>query len=204
MPTMARTRSDDLLLGEWACLGILVQGRAHGYDVSLRLAPGGAIGRAWTLSRPLTYRALDQLTQRGLIEPVGEERGLAGGNRTILAPTAQGRARLRRWLRQPVEHLRDVRGELLVKLILCDQLGTDPRPLLEAQRTLFAPIAAGLARPGRRSRATAVDPVDPVEAWRDESSRAVVRFLDRLLASSDRATPPAPTPRAGPRRSAMR
>ena len=185
---MARTRSDDLLLGEWACLGILVHGRAHGYDVSLRLAPGGAIGRAWTLSRPLTYRALDQLTQRGLVEPVGEERGRAGGNRTILAPTAQGRARLRRWLRQPVEHLRDVRSELLVKLILCELLRcrspTAPRGPAHALRRRSL---AALARPGRRSRATAVDPSIPSTCGGDESSRAVLRFLDRLLAR--RTTP---------------
>ncbi|MET0458404.1 MAG: PadR family transcriptional regulator [Ilumatobacteraceae bacterium] len=174
---MARSRTDDLLLGEWACLAILVHGRAHGYDVSLQLAKGSSIGRVWTLSRPLTYRSLDQLTQRGLITPVREERGRAGGNRTILAPTTQGRARLRRWLRQPVEHLRDVRSELLVKLILCELVGADSRPLLEAQRALFAPMAAGL------TTSPAETVVDPVAAWRDESSRAVLRFLDRMLAS---------------------
>ncbi|MET0579816.1 MAG: PadR family transcriptional regulator, partial [Ilumatobacteraceae bacterium] len=139
------------------------------------------IGRVWTLSRPLTYRSLDQLTQRGLIAPVREERGLAGGNRTILAPTPQGRARLRRWLRQPVDHLRDVRSELLVKLILCDLVGADTRPLLEAQRALFAPMAAALTASAEETT------VDPVAAWRDESSRAVLRFLDRMLAA-----PPAP------------
>ena len=70
---VARLRTDDLLLGEWACLAILVHGRAHGYDVSLQLAKGSSIGRVWTLSRPLTYRSLDQLTQRGLIAPVRED-----------------------------------------------------------------------------------------------------------------------------------
>jgi DNA-binding PadR family transcriptional regulator len=179
---MARLGTDDLLLGEWACLAILVRGRAHGYDVSLQLAKDSSIGRVWTLSRPLTYRSLDQLTQRGLIAPIREERGLAGGNRTILAPTSKGRARLRRWLRQPVEHLRDVRSELLVKLLLCDLVGADTRPLLEAQRDRFAPMAAALAAPPTQAV------VDPVTAWRDESSRAVLRFLDRMLATTP-ATP---------------
>src|SRR5262245_12243769 len=95
---MARVRTDVLLLGEWACLGILADRPSHGYDVSLRLAPGGDVGRVWSLSRSLTYRALDQLAERGLVQSVAEERGRAGGNRTILAPTRQGRARLRRWL----------------------------------------------------------------------------------------------------------
>src|SRR5262245_46594456 len=175
---MARTRNDRLLLGEWACLGLLAQGPARGYDLSVRLAPGGDVGRVWSLSRPLTYRALDQLTQRDLVEAVGEEPGKAGGPRTIFRPTRRGRAVLRAWLRQPVSHLRDVRGELLLKLVLCDTLGIDQRPLLEAQRAAFAPMVQSLAAAARRGAAS-----DPVAVWRLESSRAVLRFLDRLLAS---------------------
>src|SRR5262245_54123542 len=95
---MARVRTDELLLGEWASLGVLMKRPAHGYDVASRLSPTGDVGRVWSLSRSLTYRALDQLTQRGLVKPVGEERGKAGGNRTILALTRQGRTRLRAWL----------------------------------------------------------------------------------------------------------
>jgi len=176
---MARTRTDKLLLGEWACLGLLVKGPAHGYDLSLRLAPSGDIGRVWSLSRSLTYRALDQLRQRELIEAIGEQPGKAGGPRTILRPTRRGRALLRAWLERPVPHLRDVRGELLLKLVLCEAVGVDSRPLLATQRAEFAPmvqslVAAGRGRPGRS---------DPVAVWRVESSRAVLRFLDRLLAS---------------------
>ncbi|MCA1481915.1 PadR family transcriptional regulator, partial [Bradyrhizobium sp. NBAIM08] len=115
------------------------------YDVAARLGPAGDIGRVWTLSRPLTYRALDQLVQRGLAEVAGEERGTAGGNRTILRTTRTGRSMLRRWLTQPVQHLRDVRGELMVKLLLCDVNGVDTAPLLRAQRVAFEPVAERLA-----------------------------------------------------------
>ena len=175
---MARPRTrpqDALLLGEWACLGVLARGPAHGYDVAAHLSAAGDVGRVWSLSRPLTYRALDQLQQRELITAVGEERGKAGGNRTILAPTRRGQAALRRWLGQPVAHLRDVRDELLLKLVLCDIAGVDPRPLLTAQRAHFEPMVQSLAAARRRS------PGDPVEAWRYDSSRAVLRFLDRML-----------------------
>ncbi len=172
---MVRLRADDLLLGEWACLGILSQQRAHGYDVALRLAPDGDVGRVWSLSRPLTYRSLDQLVRRSLIVAVGEEPGLAGGKRTILAPTKKGRVMLRRWLGEPVEHLRDVRTELLLKLVLCDVLGVDTEGLIGAQKKQFEPIAVNLKRSAR-----AAVLADPVEVWRDESSRAVLRFLDRL------------------------
>jgi DNA-binding PadR family transcriptional regulator len=175
---MVRSRTDELLLGEWACLGVLAQTPAHGYDVSLRLAPTGDIGRVWSLSRPLTYRALDQLTQRGLVETIAHEKGIAGGDRTILAPTKRGRALYRRWLREPVPHFRDVRSALLVKLVLCEVAKSDPRPLLDAQRTLFTPMVAALKAAGGPRRPNA----DPVEIWRYESSRAALLFLDRLIA----------------------
>ena len=82
---------------------------------------------------------------------------------------------LRRWLVEPVEHLRDVRAELLLKLVFCDLLGVDPKELIAAQKKQFEPIAVNL-----RLRARSAPLADPVEVWRDESSRAVLRFLDRL------------------------
>jgi PadR family transcriptional regulator AphA len=165
--------SEGLLLGEWACLGILAQAPAHGFAVSKRLAPDGDVGRVWSLSRALTYRALDQLLAGGQIRTVGEEPGTAGGTRTVLAPTRSGRAELGRWLRTPTAHLRDVRSELLLKLVLAEQLGVDVHDMLRAQREQVLSIAA--AREG-------ADPHDVVALWRHESAEAVLRFLDALLA----------------------
>lgn len=173
---MVRTRADELLLGEWACLALLAERPAHGYDVAVRLAPTGDIGRVWSLSRPLTYRALDQLAQRELISPIAEARGKAGGNKTILAPTTAGKRLVRRWLTLPVPHFRDVRDELLLKLVLCDVLRVDPTKLLTAQRAMFAPMVDALAAVGGKRGAA-----DPVAVWRYESSRAALRFLDRMI-----------------------
>jgi DNA-binding PadR family transcriptional regulator len=180
---VVRTRTDELLLGEWACLALLTQGPAHGYDIATRLAPAGDIGRVWSLSRPLTYRAIDQLTQRGLIVPVAEEKGKAGGNRTILSATPQGRRLVRRWLEQPVPHFRAVRDELLLKLVLLHALGTDPLKLLQSQRALFEPMVDALAAAGGRSKAAS----DPVAVWRYESSRSALRFIDRMIAADRHA-----------------
>jgi PadR family transcriptional regulator AphA len=173
---MPRTRTDDLLLGEWASLAVLAEKPAHGYDVALRLAPSGEVGRVWSLSRALTYRALDQLEQRSLIATVGEERGKAGGTRTVLAATRRGRALVRRWLAEPVPHFRDVRGELLLKLVLSERAGIDTVRLLEDQRAVFAPMVTALAARGGRGGGT-----DAVAVWRYESSRAALRFIDRML-----------------------
>jgi len=171
---MARTSEQQLLLGEWACLGILYPGPLHGFAIAARLKPGGDIGRVWSLSRALTYRALDQLTIRGYVEPIGEEQGIAGGNRTILAATRTGRAQLRKWLATPVAHLRDLRSELLLKLIIADVCAIDVSEMLAAQRVHIADMAQAI------SSQTDEHPGDVVALWRSESSNAALRFLDRL------------------------
>lgn len=180
-PAATRGRSGGTapLLGEWACLGILHAAPAHGFAVAAQLTPSGEVGRVWSLSRPLTYRALDLLGQRGWIEPVGEEPGIAGGNRTILRPTRAGRAALRAWLRTPVPHLRDLRSELLLKLVVAQRCGIDVRDLLVAQRALVERLAAALPLPAAGG---ATHPVDVVALWRHETALAALRALDHLLA----------------------
>ncbi len=170
-----RGGDDELLLNEWACLGMLGERETHGFALASRLTPKGDVGRVWSLSRPLTYRALDQLQTRGLVEAVGTEPGRAGGPRTILAITGPGRAALHRWLAEPVDHLRDVRAELLLKLVLAGLNEVDVRPLVVAQRAAFQPTLDALA----------AEPLDddPVMRWRRESALAVARFLEGLAAT---------------------
>jgi PadR family transcriptional regulator AphA len=177
MNTVGRPLPDPLL-GEWACLGILCGQPSHGWAIVTRLKPDGDIGRVWHLSRPLTYRALDQLARRGWIAPVGEEPGTAGPNRTILAVTRTGRARFRAWICTPVEHLRDLRGELLLKLVFAELLGIDMTAMLEAQATLIERQAAALAE------AHAAGDDDVVTLWRIEATDAARRFVDRILPDS--------------------
>jgi len=161
------------LLGEWASLGILCTSPMHGWAVSVRLRPDGDVGRIWHLSRPLTYRSLDQLTRRGWIRPVGHDPGDAGPNRTILDATPSGRARLQQWVGEPVHHLRDLRSELLLKLVFADLHGIEIAALLEAQREIVDQHAAAIA-----AQATADD--DVVTLWRLETARAARRFIDRV------------------------
>ena len=75
--------------------------------------------------------------------------------------------------RHPVEHLRDVRTELLVKLHLRRRAGLDDQALLAVQRQLFEPAIDTLT-------STHADD-DLVDLWRRESARAVRRFLDQAL-----------------------
>lgn len=174
MVGVVRTSEQQLLLGEWACLGILYPAPTHGFAIAARLKPSGDVGRVWSLSRALTYRSLEQLTIRGYVQPIGEEPGIAGGNRTILAATRMGRAQLRRWLARPVVHLRDLRSELLLKLIIADLCNIDITRMLEAQRAHITDMAEAI------SAQIDQEPGDVVTLWRRESSHAALRFLDRL------------------------
>jgi len=154
-------------LTEWAVLGLLAEEPAHGFALARLLARGGEVGRVWAATRPLTYRAIDQLAADGLIEPVRTEPG-AGPPRTVHRPTAAGRRALRRWLAQPVAHPREVRAELLVKLLLLERAGQPTAPLLLAQRDAFA----DLLEPARQPPAH-----DSVSRWRAEQAAAIDRFL---------------------------
>ena len=173
---VTRTTDDDLLLGEWACLGILCSAPAHGFAIAARLKPSGDVGRVWSLSRPLTYRGIEQLTARDFVRVVGEEPGLAGGNRTILTATRAGRAQLRTWLATPVAHLRDLRSALLLKLVIAEICDIDITSMLQAQRTVIEDLAAVLA-----ARIDGANGPDVVALWRIESSQAALRFLDRIV-----------------------
>ncbi|MBI4883278.1 MAG: PadR family transcriptional regulator, partial [Actinobacteria bacterium] len=157
----------DLGLGEWACLGLVYPAPTHGFAVAARLKPDADFGRVWSLSRPLTYRALDQLTARGYVCAIGEEPGIAGGSRTILAATRTGRAQLRRWLQTPVLHLRDVRTELVLKLLLAEFCSVDVRQMLQRQHLQIRQFADAIA-----ARCADEDPADLVALWRMESSQA--------------------------------
>jgi DNA-binding PadR family transcriptional regulator len=172
---VARAReADELLLGEWACLAGVAQQPSHGFALAARLAPTGDLGRVWSLSRPLTYRSVEVLAQRGLVEVIGEERGRNGLPRTVYGATEAGREALARWLDEPVVHVRDAPTELLMKLVVLDQMGFDRQQLVDRQLAVLDPLVAPLTAPADDEHA------DPVRVWREESALATVRFLDRL------------------------
>jgi DNA-binding PadR family transcriptional regulator len=164
----AQVTERDRSLTEWVVLGLLAEGPAHGFALARLLAPGGEVGRVWSASRPLTYRAIDQLAGDGLIEPSRTEPG-HGPQRTVHEVTAAGRHELDAWLRSPVARFRDVRAVLLVKLLLLERSGRSTRRLLTAQRKTFAPLLADV-------RAQPV--TDSVTRWRRTQAEAIASFLE--------------------------
>jgi PadR family transcriptional regulator AphA len=169
---VSRSARAELSLTEWAVLGVVAEGPTHGWPVVQELAPDGAIGRVWTVSRPLVYRALATLTTAGLIEECGEVEGARGPRRTIVRATRSGRTALRQWLDEPVDHVREVRSALLVKLALRERAGRDSAVLIDRQLDRLEPVFAAVTRrrPGR-----GFDGV--LGSWRRAQELGVLRFL---------------------------
>jgi len=170
-------------LPEWLVLGILSQRPAHGFAVAQLTAANGPFGRVWQIPKAVVYRAIGRLLDARLIVPEGTEPGF-GPQRTVYATTEAGRAAIGRWLREPVEHVRDIRTELLLKLALLDRAGDDPAPLLRAQREVLTPLVAALE--SRRAASAGFDAT--ILAWRRATAVAALDFVDAIAP----AEPPHP------------
>jgi len=165
---------EHLAAGDWAVLAIVAEGPTHGFAVAKTLAPAGEIGRVWSLSRPLVYRSLDQLVDIGLVAKGAAKPSARGPHRTTVETTARGNRMVRGWLNEPVDHVRDVRSLLMLKLLFITRSQLDPRPLLDAQKEQMLPVAAAL-----EARALSAEGFERTLAqWRLESTRALLRFLD--------------------------
>ena len=143
------TGSPTLSLTDWVVLALVAEAPRHGFAVAKEVAADAALGEVWTVPRPLVYRV-----------------------------TRSGSARVARWLDQPVAHPREVRTELLVKLMLRSRRGRPLTPLAQRQLERFAPMTDGLEQ-----RARAADGADRVVArWRVESIGAIRRTLEAIVA----------------------
>jgi len=162
-------------LPEWLVLAILSQQQAHGFAVAQLTASGGHLGRVWQIPKAVVYRAIGRLLEAGLIVPEGTEPGL-GPQRTVYAAADDGRAAAQRWLHEPVEHVREIRSELLLKLALLDRAGGDPADLLAAQRTVLEPLVGAIE--SRRASSQGFDAT--LLAWRRATAIAALEFIDTI------------------------
>ena len=166
-----------LSLAEWTVLVLLGQQPAHGFAISQLTEPGGELGRIWRIPRPVVYRAIGRLLDAGLVTPVSVEPGL-GPQKTIYTVTPQGGEAARRWLDTPVEHVRDIRSHLLIKLALLHRAGIDPAGLLKRQRAALDPIAQAI-----EARQGDLDGFDAILlAWRRATAVAALAFIDDITA----------------------
>jgi PadR family transcriptional regulator AphA len=165
-------RRPTLSLNEWSVLGLLVERPRHGYDIAAELQPGTELGEVWRLSRQVVYRAVDRLDALRLARADHTEPGTAGPPRTVYASTADGRRRLDEWLREPVDHVRDLRAAFLMKLLLAGRLRVDTSDLVRAQRDRLDAQLVALGAPPPAGEVVAL--------WRHHSARAARDFLESI------------------------
>lgn len=171
-----------MALAEWTVLVLLSQQPAHGFAVSQLTAKDGELGRIWRIPRPVVYRAIGRLVEAGFITPESVEPGL-GPQRTIYTVTEQGRRAAENWLNTPVQHVRDMRSQLLVKLALLYRAGDDAAELLVRQRAVLDPIARAM-----QAQQAGLDGFDAIlMAWRRATAAAALGFLDEISPKTEAA-----------------
>jgi PadR family transcriptional regulator AphA len=163
--------SASLSTTEYAVLGVLAEGASHGFALAKLLAADGEVGRVFRVRRPLVYRALDRLVDAGYAEAISTEKGDAGPKRVVHRITRNGRRRLDTWLARPVDHVREIRIEFLLKLTLLHRRGRSRLDLIRDQKEALLPTLSALEEPGTD---------DYVELWRRHNAAAALAYLDDL------------------------
>lgn len=166
-----------LSLSEWIVLSLVCERATHGNALAILLGRDGDLGQIWHVNRAGVYRSLERLADLALIRSAGEQPSDRGPVRTLVEATGPGQVAAASWQQRPVQHTRDIRSELLVKLALLHRSGTDPGDLLVAQRARLVPIAGALR--DRIAIATGFDRT--LLLWRYETASATIRFLDALV-----------------------
>jgi PadR family transcriptional regulator AphA len=174
---MAASVQLRLSLAEWIVLCLVSEAPTHGFALARTLSEEGELGQIWRVPKPVIYRALQRLETVGLVATVELQPSSEGPVRSLVDVTLAGRNAAAAWLTKPVRHNRDIRSELLMKLALLDRAGTDPAPLLTAQREQLEPVAAALQE--KLAEAAGFDRM--IILWRWQTVAATLRFLEDAL-----------------------
>ncbi len=160
----------DAQLARDVVLALITHHPTHGWAIKEQLSPEGDLGQAWSLSKQLVYRAIDSLDDSGLVRRAQPKDG-GGADRVIITATAAGKRATTEWLNAPVQHLRDVRTELVVKLMMRERFELPMSEFLLRQRAVFEPMINAIEK---------APSTTAVSLWRKESASSVRRFLARL------------------------
>lgn len=136
---------------EHAILGLLYfeEAGGHGYDLARHFADDRPLGDVLKLEPGMLYHHLKKLARTGWVTVDIEPQGTRPP-RQIYTLTDAGKDQLLRWLREPVQHTREIRLEFLIKLYFARLL--DPvlaaeliRGQLDRSREVEATLESRLA-----------------------------------------------------------
>jgi PadR family transcriptional regulator AphA len=132
-----------LLPGEYAALALLALRPMHGYEMMCFLEDEGLVD-VFPVEQSTLYTYLRNVEARGLVAWT-EERVGQRPPRKIYELTPAGHDLIHDWLRSPVERMREVRLEFLLKLFFLERLDREARSrLLAAQIAVCESYLGGL------------------------------------------------------------
>lgn len=131
----------QLLPGEYAVLGVLLFRPMHGYEIACYLAAEG-LDAVCPVEQSTLYTYLRNVEARGLVSWTEERVGLRPPRKTY-ALSESGQALVHDWLRRPVERMREVRLDFLLKLFFLNL--TDPQSMARLLAEQIAVCEAYLA-----------------------------------------------------------
>lgn len=134
---------------EYALLGFLASGPAHGYDLHQRLV--NELGQVWHASQSQTYSILARLEGQGLVRGTLVPQARLPARR-LLELTPAGRAQFEAWLAAPTgASMRAIRVDFITRLyfaarlhpeMVADMVEEEVNLALSAQHVLQASLAA--------------------------------------------------------------
>lgn len=169
---------------EHAILGLLYfeEAGGHGYDLARHFADDRPLGDVLKLEPGMLYHHLKKLARTGWVTVDIEPQGTRPP-RQIYTLTDAGKDQLLRWLREPVQHTREIRLEFLIKLYFARLL--DPalaaeliRGQLDRSREVEATLESRLAA----STSSTEDFGRQVLELRLLQTRAAIAWLESLQA----------------------
>lgn len=118
---------------EYALLGFLYAGPAHGYELHKQITDPDGIGMVWGIKISNLYAQLSKLEKSGFIKGEilpGEDRPA----RTQFHLTQKGTAEFESWLSRLVEHPREFRQEFMLRYYFLARYKPESLPVVSASQ----------------------------------------------------------------------
>jgi DNA-binding PadR family transcriptional regulator len=127
-----KSRYAGSLSPEYALLGLLAQGPAHGYELHQKLAAD--LGQIWHLSQSQIYNILNRLEGKGFIHGTLQEQDKLPAKRSF-SLTESGRLRFKDWIDSPSRSsVRTIRVEFTTRLYFALSINQEfAHQLIDAQ-----------------------------------------------------------------------
>jgi PadR family transcriptional regulator AphA len=184
-------RARPLGAADYAILGLLREQPRHGYELAEFFREGGALASVCGMPLNVLYAQVHRLERFGLIAGTPEP---AGGTRwrTVLRLSPAGEGAFLAWLDQPVDRMREVRQDFLLKLYFSRRdPAHDTLRLLDAQ---IARCEEYLAERVRERRQTTPESFEELLGqMRVSGARATLDWLKEYRAELAIRRAPVPT-----------